>query len=70
MELADQWVNWFEENAKKRLPTKNNTPISLMNRAKRYSRLVQLNAPAVVLEEEAMRFAEEFVLYYCLNETA
>ena len=65
--LADQYVNWFEENALTRLPHKCCHPAQLINRAKRYAKLVRLNAPAVVLESEAKRFAEEFVLYHCME---
>lgn len=65
--LADQYVHWFEENALSRLPAKRCDPIQLINRARRYSKLVRLNAPAVVLESEAKRFAEEFVLYHCMK---
>ena len=66
--LADQYVLWFEENAMARLPVKCCDPIPLINHARRYSRLVRLNAPAVVLEEEAKRLAEEFVLYHCMKQ--
>lgn len=69
-DLADQYVDWFEENALKRLPVNRCTPIQLINRAKRYSKLIQLGAPESVQENEAKRFAEEFVLYHCLNKTS
>ena len=65
--LADQYVNWFEENSLTRLPFESSHPAQLINRAKRYGKLVRLNAPAVVLESEAKRFAEEFVLYHCMK---
>ena len=65
--LADQWLHWFEENASTRLPQKCCGPAHLINYAKRYAKLVRLNAPAVVLESEAKRFAEEFVLYHCMK---
>lgn len=66
--LADQYVLWFKENALSRLPVKCCDPIPLISRARRYSRLVRLNAPAVVQENEAKRFAEEFVLYHCMKQ--
>lgn len=69
-DLADQYVEWFEENAMTRLPVKRCRPVQLINRAKRYSKLVQLNAPTAVQEEEAKRFAEEFVLYHCMAQTS
>lgn len=66
--LADQYVYWFEENALTRLPIKCNDPIQLINCAKSYCKLIQLNAPAVVQEAKAKRFAEEFVLYHCMKQ--
>ena len=66
--LADQYVLWFEENALTRLPIKCNDPIRLINCAKCYCKLIQLNAPAVVQENKAKRFAEEFVLYHCMKQ--
>ena len=66
-ELADRYVNWFEENSLTRLPFKSCHPAQLINRAKRCCKLVRLNAPAAVLENEAKRFAEEFVLYHCMK---
>jgi hypothetical protein len=65
--LADQYVNWFEENALTRLPHKCCNPALMINRAKRYCKLVRLNAPESVPENEAKRFAEEFVLYHCMK---
>lgn len=66
--LADQYVLWFEKNALTRLPIKCNDPIQLINCAKCYCKLIQLNAPAVVQENKAKRFAEEFVLYHCMKQ--
>ena len=65
--LSDQYVHWFEENALARLPVKCCDPIRLINCARRYSKLVRLNAPESVQENEAKRFAEEFVLYHCMK---
>ena len=66
--LADQYVNWFEENALTRLPRKCCDPVQLINRAKRYCKLVRLHAPEVVRINEAKRFAEEYVLYHCMKQ--
>lgn len=68
--LADKYVTWFEEHALTRLPMKRSDPIQLINRAKGYCKLIRLNAPAVVQENEAKRFAEEFVLYHCFCQDA
>jgi len=65
-ELADRYVCWFEENALERLPIKRCDPTQLISRARRYSKLIRLNAPPVVQENEAKRLAEEFVLYHCM----
>lgn len=64
--LAEQYVHWFEGNALQRLPAKCGDPIQLINRARRYSKLVRLNAPAILQENEAKRLAEEFILYHCM----
>ena len=66
-DLANQYTHWYEENAQTRLPVKRCAPVQLIGRARRYSKLVRLNAPAVVQENEAKRFAEEFVLYHCMK---
>lgn len=67
--LSDQYVCWFAENALERLPANRCDPIQLISRARRYSKLIRLNAPAVVLESEAKRFAEKFVLYHCTKQS-
>lgn len=67
-DLADQYVDWFEEHARARLPVKRCTPVLLIDRAKYYSKLIQLNAPEIVQEAQAKRFAEEFVLYHCFKQ--
>lgn len=69
-DLADQYVDWFEEHATARLPVKRCTPVQMINRAKHYSKLIQLNAPVIVQEEAAKRFAEEYVLYHCFRKDA
>lgn len=66
--FSDQYAQWFEENALARLPVKCCGPVQLISRAQRYSKLVRLKAPSVVQENEAKRFAEEFVLYHCMKQ--
>ena len=65
--LFDAYNDWYAENALERLPVLNCEPLRLINRARRYGKLLRLNAPSAVVEEEAMRFAEEFVLYHCVK---
>jgi len=69
-DLADQYVDWFEEHARARLPVKRCTPVLMIDRAKHYCKLIQLNAPEIVQEAQAKRFAEEFVLYHCMVQTS
>ncbi len=68
--LSDQYTRWYENNALLRLPSKRCAPTQLMNRAQRCGKLVRLDAPTIVLENEAKRFAEEFVLYHCMAQNA
>ncbi len=64
--LSKKYRQWYEENALTRLPNGRCSPVDVINRAQRYSRLIQLNAPAVVRDGEAQRLIEEIVLYHCM----
>ena len=57
---------WIEQQCLQRLPHVGCTSVYLINRARRYERLVSLHAPEIVLENEARCLAEEMVLYYCM----
>jgi hypothetical protein len=65
-ELSREYNRWYQEQALKRLPWRGCAPTDLICRARRYARLVQLNAPAPVCEYEARCLAEEYVLYHCM----
>lgn len=67
-DLADRYADWFTAHAMTRLPVKCCTPVQMISRARRYSRLIQLNAPKIVQENEAKRFAEEYILYHCMQK--
>lgn len=67
-ELARKYSLWFDEQALTRLPYNRCNPADLIYRAVRYAKLVRYNAPTSVLESEAQRFAEEFVLYHCMKQ--
>lgn len=63
-ELLKKHHDWIVDNSRKRLPINRCCPSKLINRARRYEKLVSLNAPRVVVEEEGRFLAEEMVLYY------
>ena len=65
-ELLDREQAWLHKNALMRLPFNRCHPAALIQRAKRYERLTQLNAPKLVLDNEERCLAEEMVLYYCM----
>lgn len=66
--LSRQYDNWYEKQALLRLPWERCVPSNLISRARRYARLVKLNAPKAVREHEARCLAEEFVLYHCMKQ--
>ena len=63
-ELLDRYYDWFVTNSRKRLPFDRWCPAKLVNRAQRYEKLIELNAPQSVVAEEGRFLAEEMVLYY------
>lgn len=65
-ELLDREQEWLHKNALTRLPYNRCHPVALIQRAKRYERLTQMNAPKLVLNNEERCLAEEMVLYYCM----
>lgn len=64
--LLKQHDAWVEQQCLQRLPYIGCTSVHLINRARRYERLVSLHAPEIVLENEARCLAEEMVLYHCM----
>lgn len=64
----DAWRTWMEEQALTRMPYNRCNPASLIQRARRYEKLVALKAPQIVLNNESRHLAEELVQYYCLTE--
>lgn len=65
--LSRQYNSWYEKQALQRLPWEQCSPVGLISRARRYARLVRLQAPAAVQAYEARCLAEEFVLYHCMK---
>lgn len=67
-ELLVREQEWQWENALTRLPYNRCHPVALIQRAKRYEKLIKLQAPQVVLDNEARCLAAEMVLYYCMKK--
>lgn len=65
--LSRQYNNWYEKQALLRLPWERCAPTNLISLARRYARLVQLNAPEEVRVYASRCLAEEFVLYRCMK---
>lgn len=63
-DLLDRHFQWYEENCLQRLPVLKRSPYAVVNRAKRYTRLISMNAPEIVVTEEGRYLAEELALYY------
>ena len=57
--------HWLREQALTRLPFNRCEPAALIQRARRYEKLVSLHAPKVVIDHEARCLAEQMVLYDC-----
>ena len=62
--ILDRHYAWYEANCLQRLPVVKCTPTRVIHRAQRYERLVSLNAPGNVINEEGRSLAEELALYY------
>ena len=62
--ILDHHYAWYEANCLQRLPVVKRTPTRVINRAKRYERLISLKAPEIVINEEGRWLAEELALYY------
>lgn len=63
----DRYYAWYADECAERLAAKNAPSQYLINRATRYTRLVALKAPQIIINAEAARLADELALY---NHTA
>ena len=66
--MLDKEEKWLRENALTRLPFNRCEPAAMIQRAKRYEKLVSLHAPKVVCDCELLALAEEMAYYYCKKE--
>lgn len=64
-DILERYDEWRTKECDKRLPKRYFSSEYLINRARRYVRLVYLDAPLVVQNEELRYLAEKMVLYYC-----
>lgn len=62
--LYEQYIRWQEEQASSRLHGRGYNSFGLISRARRYTRLMELKAPQIVIENEAQCLAEELVIYH------
>ena len=62
--LLDRHYQWYADNSLQRLPVVKCAPTRVINRARRYMRLISLNAPKILIAEEGRCLAEELALYY------
>lgn len=63
-ELLRSHYWWRQCNSLERLPFLRRSPSDLILRAMRYEKLVSIEAPEVIIQEEGLSLAEEMVLYY------
>ena len=62
--LWKQYCMWREEQSQKRIPFDRRSAANMIQRARRYEKLVSMHAPETVVTEEGRGLAEEMVLYY------
>lgn len=63
-EILHRHQQWLTRNCLTRLPQKGRLPNVVIQRARRYWRLLQLNAPHIVVAAEGRSLAEDLVLYH------
>jgi hypothetical protein len=61
--LWKQYCMWREEQSRQRIPFDRRSSANMIERARRYEKLISMNAPEVVVTEEGRCLAEEMVLY-------
>ena len=62
--LWKQYCMWREEQSQKRIPFNRRSSADMIQRARRYEKLVSMHAPETVVTEEGRCLAEEMILYY------
>lgn len=65
------WIRyciWREEQSQKRIPFNRRSSAALIRAARRYEKMVSMDAPESVVTEEGRCLAEEMVLYYAGKE--
>ena len=67
--LYERYIHWQEKQASSRLPAKGRNAFRLIPHARRYTRLMELKSPQIVIENEARCLAEELALYHWVNKS-
>jgi hypothetical protein len=67
-ELWKRYCIWREDQSRKRIPFNRRSSADMIQRARRYEKLISLHAPEIVVTEEGRCLAEEMVLYYAGKE--
>ena len=63
IDILERHYEWSCEQSLKRLPFVGVAPMHFITRVRRYEMLLALNAPEIIVRQEAQRLAEEMVLY-------
>jgi hypothetical protein len=63
-----RYCMWREEQSQKRIPFHRRSAANMIQRARRYEKLISMDAPLIVVAEEGRCLAEEMVLYYAGKE--
>ena len=67
-EILKRFYMWREDQSQKRIPFNRRSCANMITQAMRFERLLSLNAPETVVQEEGRCLAEEMVLYYAGKE--
>lgn len=67
-ELWKRFCMWREEQSQKRIPFHRRSSANMIQRARRFEKLIRLHVPEMVVTEEGRCLAEEMVLYYAGEE--
>ena len=62
--LWHRYCDWREEQSRKRIPFNRRSSEKMIIRARRYEMLLSLDAPKILVEEEARCLAAEMAIYY------
>lgn len=67
-QLWKRYCMWRESQSQQRIPFHRRSAADMIQRARRYEKLISMHAPELVVTEEGRCLAEEMVLYYAGKE--